>query len=334
VGTREIREVRREPRTATTVRLATEVERYGIPAVAKVLGIDPATLTRWLGRNVPRSWVSIVDAHVGRVGVPGLSPQEIQAAEKRRTVSQRQLLQLERRRALWNARHPEHQLDKSTAERLYRAGLFAAKLDELARLERDAGKGIPRTRAPRALRFGTEKLPHLHVPRPTRPGDPRLQSFLQVRADAIANQRGSASRLVRFKQAKFDRTIVARSDEVRTLLFYGRVESFINDVPLERLALRILAQGQRLWKQVAPVGGRKTLSLRVVFSGAGKGNPFYKDAWFDNPEQMEFFTGPHIDASTYESFAKDVCDLFNSAARLGEKMLLFLETYQLSITTR
>lgn len=295
--TRSIYQAAKVPRTTATVRLEKASRLYGHEALARRLGVDKTTLSRWIARGLPRTWEPDVNAVLGQV-------------EKHKVIDEKSLkrgsrnIQREIREALskaraWNKKAPaHHRIKLSDAERWARLGTFQEKLTAAKQALAAAKKPVKKTRRkppPPKPRITTEipegvLLPEAKKP-PTKVEEAEEESeegpelppevevgadvkkeFLQARAEAFFEGRYPKP------GSPWGRLSEWRLVNREGIRIYKRIENFVSDVDLERLGKELLTLTQKVWGAL-PGDDSSFLTIRLVLSMRGLGNPFYKDAF-------------------------------------------------------
>lgn len=337
--------------TRSTRRLQLFVEKYGSDdpdLIANFLGLHPRELTRWLSRGVPPKDERDLLAKIGRSEAA-----ETDQATKldrlrrgRKRNIDRLIAEALRKTAAWNKKTPTRfHISKAVTKRLARLGTFEKHLDEV-KVEFVKSKAKPtkpvrpprRPRpAPRPVKPPPPPYPTIIEPPAPPPAIPPkttappitesvvdlLREFLAKRTEAIADGKFSSFLPV----VAFDKFDLWRGQNREGLRLYRKVGKFVFLLDLTIMGNKMIADARKIWNMLKRPG--EFMTVKLVFSAQGLGNPFYPGAWEPDKNEFGFFnrnTDIIGEAPQIEFQIRSVLDdVFN----VSEDVQLFFEHYEI-----
>jgi len=341
------------PRTAATSRLAKLIGKYGLGQAASFLGLPEARLEKWLKVGVPRTWEGGLNR---AIGVQAVEFPAAVAVSARPTLTEkelaRQIAAARRKATAWNQKAPQRfRIGAALIEQWVRLGTFAENFADVKRLAKEQKEPPQPRKKPRPAPplppakplptlVPTKPLP---VPRPRPPkkvvapppeaaSAAALQDFLQLRYEHWATGQGTVDRArKRFMNAPWGRAVKAQVADRVGFIMYGKVEQFVHDIDFDRLARKMITEGQRMWAKLPADEGMMT--YRLTLAGQGSGNPFYKDAWTPDKNHMEWFRNSSVTITDRREIEHAVRGVLEEVYLISGDMLLFFEHYEIARST-
>lgn len=326
--------------TAATGRLRSLVEEHGEAKTARFLGISESRLRKWSEWNVPRTWERAVSQKIGRDKWARPKKEDVEGAKRR---TKREIDKAKTAARGWNSRvPPRFRIGTAEAERQARLGQWdqylALAKHALAQSKKAPGKTrgkappLPPVRRPKPVIPRPEPKPRKRPKEREKTLAPELASnkairnFQELRAEAFVS--GEAAIAHRYRDAPFGRMIKAGVPGAEGFIEYGKVENFAHLTDLDALARRIVTRARALWKRIK--NGVGIMTVRLTFSAAGSGNPFYPDAWVPDENKISFFRASTLRIDEPRQISEEVYGLANQIYEIGTSMLLFIEHFEIA----
>lgn len=354
-----VRRASKVPTTQATGRLKKFVKQYGIEQTTKFLGVSQKTITGWFARNIPSSWEALINQKIGRRTDQGPEKAEVEKERSKADV-EREIKKALEKAARWNSetKNRRFHISRKNAEKWARLGTFEEKLVS-ARMALAASKEPPPKRKPRPKKpprrapsrpvIPPEALPPGGLapvqqpppapgggeppekpPKPPKPPKkpPEMsgdlpedfrQQFMQARAEAFFEGRYPKPEAPWNYYRKW-RLIYREGVSV-----YKKIEKFVRDVDLDKLGTQVIETAKKIWTSVVTTNST-LMTIRLVMSVMGEGNPFYPDAFIAG-NKVNFVTRNLKIVNEYDIEA-DVRALMEEVYVVDNENPLFLEYTQ------
>ena len=338
---RRVDNARKRPITEPTRRLRRLVNTYKLPQISSFLGVSEATLKSWLRKNVPPKWEAAVTRAAGTRPDKETSQANI-LVTKGRTEEQilKEIKLAEKKIDTWNRKHKTSpQITKATAEIWIRTGVFEKMFEAAKQAILDAKSPpkppkipqppvkAPAPPSPTLYPKPPPKLPKA-PPRTGKSIDENVQQamddFRRARAQALATNPDATKYL---PQSPFGKTEIWRGIHRAGIRHYGKVEEFVRLVNITALGNKIIKTARDMMRMMRKPGSYMTITL--MFSAQGAGNPFYPEAFEPDKNRFGFFkrmTGVITDVREIDHAIRSI---LNEAWEVSEKILMFFEHYEI-----
>jgi hypothetical protein len=107
---------------------------------------------------------------------------------------------------------------------------------------------------------------------------------------------------------------------------YGKVNEFVHLVDLEALGNRIAGIAREIWRRIG--GHGEYMTIRLLFSAQGLGNPFYAEAWIADDSKFEFFTKRSDRIDAVDEIERQVRLLLEDVYDVSQEILIYFEYFE------
>jgi hypothetical protein len=331
---------RKIPKTIATKRLDRFVRAYGVDHVAGYIGVTQRLLLNWLKKNVPRSREKDVNRAAGTTSDSGASSDDVLDAGIKRDY-ERRLAKAKKKVEAWNKKAlPKQRISNATIERWVKQGLFEKNFSLAQRVAAAAKRPVKKQRPtpppppsrgpPPPTLFPEGRQPRLPRPPKIPPKTPiiseqlreRMATFLEARAEAFFNGRADPYKPLN-SFGRFVRWIGQNRTGFR---YYGKVQEFVHVTDLTEIGNRIIRAAREMWKMVD--GEDSFMTIRLMFSARGTGNPFYPEAWTAHERDVEFFVRKTESIYEMNEIEWMVRSILSDAYEVDKEILLFFEHFE------